>query len=131
MVTMKYSRKREAILQVVRATDIHPRADWIYAQVLKTVPNISLATVYRNLSQLVESEQLTAVRDGNQVRYDRNLERHDHFNCHRCGTLYDIEVERQGVIGSVETTYDFQVADVRIEVTGTCRACHQQTEKGK
>ena len=47
-----YSRQREAILEVLRSTDTHPTANWIYTEVKKTIPNISLGTVYRNLKCL-------------------------------------------------------------------------------
>lgn len=33
----------------------HPTADFVYEQMRKELPNISLATVYRNLNQLAEA----------------------------------------------------------------------------
>ena len=39
------SRQREAILKVLRATDTHPTANWIYDEVRREIPNISLGTV--------------------------------------------------------------------------------------
>ncbi|MBN1152992.1 MAG: transcriptional repressor, partial [Dehalococcoidia bacterium] len=45
---MRYSRQRDAILRVVRCTTCHPSAEWVYSQVKRELPNISLGTVYRN-----------------------------------------------------------------------------------
>ena len=50
-------KQREVILSVLRGTDTHPTADWVYQEVRKELPNISLGTIYRNLRILVESGQ--------------------------------------------------------------------------
>ena len=46
----KHSRKRDAILECLRCTTSHPTAEWIYTQLKPTIPDLSLATVYRNLA---------------------------------------------------------------------------------
>ena len=46
-----YSRKREAILQAVRSTTLHPSAEWVYRELKPVFPDLSLGTVYRNLAQ--------------------------------------------------------------------------------
>ena len=51
---MKFSKQRELILNVVKENSVHPTADFIYEYLKKDNPNLSLGTVYRNLSQLVE-----------------------------------------------------------------------------
>ena len=45
----RYSKKREAILDVIRGTDAHPSAEWIYQALKPAHPDLSLGTVYRNL----------------------------------------------------------------------------------
>lgn len=39
-------------MRVLKSTDSHPTADWIYEKGRKEMPNISLGTVYRNLNML-------------------------------------------------------------------------------
>ena len=46
-----YSRKREAILNTVRGTTLHPSAEWVYHELKPSYPDLSLGTVYRNLAQ--------------------------------------------------------------------------------
>ena len=58
MATLKYSRQREAIKTFLASRTDHPTADTVYTCLRETYPNISLGTVYRNLSLL---EQLGAV----------------------------------------------------------------------
>ncbi|MBQ1935230.1 MAG: transcriptional repressor, partial [Clostridia bacterium] len=52
MNTQKHSKQRDAIVQVLKNTKSHPTADWVYEEVRKQIPNISLGTVYRNLAKL-------------------------------------------------------------------------------
>ena len=62
MATLKYSRQRESIREFVKASKEHPTADDVYASIRKEYPNISLGTVYRNLSLLVELDEIVKVR---------------------------------------------------------------------
>ena len=55
---MKYSKQREALLTLLRSTRSHPSADWLYENLRKEFPNISLGTVYRNLAQLAENGEI-------------------------------------------------------------------------
>ena len=52
---MKYSKQREVIRQIMAGTALHPTADMVYEWVRRETPNISLATVYRNLNCLAQS----------------------------------------------------------------------------
>ena len=49
-IVRKHSRKRDAILECLRCTTSHPTAEWVYNQLKPTIPDLSLATVYRNLA---------------------------------------------------------------------------------
>ena len=51
MNTTRYSPKRDAILQCLRSTTCHPSAEWVYSQLKPKIPDLSLATVYRNLAR--------------------------------------------------------------------------------
>ena len=59
---MKYSKQREALLTLLRSTRSHPSADWLYENLRKEFPNISLGTVYRNLAQLAENGDILKIR---------------------------------------------------------------------
>ena len=51
-MALKYSRQREAIKEFMMTRKDHPTADIVYMNVRKEFPNISLGTVYRNLTLL-------------------------------------------------------------------------------
>ena len=85
------TQQRKIIYEILKNTDIHPTADWIYSEVRKIIPNISLGTVYRNLKVLKEEGAIIEITDGKQSRFDARIDNHFHFKCNSCGSIYDIE----------------------------------------
>ena len=85
MIT-KHSRQREAIYNYLISTHEHPSAEVVYEFVRKEFPNISLGTVYRNLSFLVDNGQAVKVpcSDGTV---------HYHFQCTKCGRILDLNFD--------------------------------------
>ena len=78
----RYSPKREAILKCLRSTTCHPSAEWVYTQLKPQIPDLSLATVYRNLARFRSEStvQVIGCVDG-EDRYDGNVAPHGHFIC--------------------------------------------------
>lgn len=71
MHNTRYSPKRDAILQCLRSTTCHPSAEWVYSQLKPRIPDLSLATVYRNLARFRAegAVQVIGCVDG-EDRYD-------------------------------------------------------------
>jgi Fur family transcriptional regulator, peroxide stress response regulator len=96
-ITRRHSRQRDIILRIVRDTDSHPTAEWIYERARRKIPNLSLGTVYRNLNLLVEEHAIQRVMTGDGVvRYDRRLGDHAHFVCTETGRVMDVEAPAMG-----------------------------------
>ena len=75
----RYSPKRDAILQCLRSTTCPPSAEWVYSQLKPTIPDLSLATVYRNLARFraAGAVQVIGCVDG-EDRYDGDTAPHGH-----------------------------------------------------
>ena len=87
----RYSPKREAILQCLRSTTCHPSAEWVYAQLKPRIPDLSLATVYRNLARFRSDGAVQVIGSVNgEDRYDGNVTPHGHFICRTCGAVIDL-----------------------------------------
>jgi len=124
---IRRTRQREAILAALRATDSHPTADWIYDQIRRVMPTISLGTVYRNLRFLCECGKAQEIdMTGAHTRFDGNPENHYHFRCDNCGRVCDVG-------GAVDKELDervaretgFQISHHRLEFRGLCRECQR------
>ncbi len=89
----KNSKKRAALLEVLRSTREHPTAESLYLALKPAYPELSLGTVYRNLAVMAEEGQAAAVAtvDG-QLRYDGRTEPHAHFICRRCHRVLDLDL---------------------------------------
>lgn len=89
---MKYSKQREEILEYVKSVKTHPTAKMVYDNLKKTIPNLSLGTVYRDLSVLSESGKLQRIKIANEKdRFDGDLSSHFHAKCVKCGEIFDID----------------------------------------
>ena len=68
---IRYSKKREALLQIIQDTECHPSAEWLYQTLKPQHPDLSLGTVYRNLQFFREQGIIKSVGVVNgQERFD-------------------------------------------------------------
>ena len=126
--TSKHFRKRDAILHCVRSTDAHPSADWVFEHVKEQIPDISLATVYRNLSLFKEQGLITSLGTVNGVeRFDGNTEPHVHFICTQCGNVQDLpEISVPEELNSaVAQSSGGRVDNCQLSFTGICGECRK------
>lgn len=94
MTKLKYSRQRESIKEFLATRTDHPTADIIYMNIKEIYPNISLGTVYRNLSLLEELGEIIKISSGSGAdRYDGHVEPHYHFICTNCHSVSDLKME--------------------------------------
>lgn len=94
MAVRRNSRKRTAILDKLQSTTSHPTAEWLYRELKDDYPEISLATVYRNLRMFQENGCVRSIAtvNGNE-RFDAKTAAHNHFVCDTCTAVIDIELE--------------------------------------
>lgn len=132
MATLKYSRQRECIREYVRSCKEHPTADSIYGVMKEEFPNISLGTVYRNLSLLVELGEITKISiDNGPDRFDCNTKPHSHFICTHCHCIQDIEIpEIDCVVEKASEDINGKISAHRTTLYGICKQCLEE-EKGK
>ena len=119
------SRQRDIILRVVKNTKSHPNADWVYDQVRKEIPNISLGTVYRNLKSLAEAGEILQLEiAGHTRRFDGNTESHYHLRCQKCGLMIDLdEPLDRSIEKRIAEKTGFKILRQRVELTGLCTKC--------
>lgn len=121
------SRQREVLFMVLKGTNSHPTADWIYQEARKTLPRISLGTVYRNLRLLAEKGEIVELNYGDgQRRFDGNPENHYHFTCQHCGKVSDVEgLHRRELYLDPAEKLGFEVRSHRVEFYGICNHCKE------
>lgn len=111
-MAVKYSRQRQLIYNFLMDRKDHPTADVVYQNVRQENPNISLGTVYRNLTLLADMGEIQRLQVGDGVdHFDADTSRHCHFVCSDCGDVSDLQLDcmdemlsraRQGFAGRIE-----------------------------
>src|SRR5713226_9782672 len=114
-----------AVYEALQGDHSHPSADEIYLRVRKTLPRISLGTVYRNLQRLVREGKIRMVLLGGRVaRYDPMVAEHDHFICQQCGRVEDVLLERDRRMTLAPLMDEgFAVTAHSMAIHGVCQSC--------
>lgn len=120
---LRLTKPRRIILDVVRASKLHPSAYVVHRCVRRKLPHVSLGTVYRNLRLLVAVRLLRECLDAAGTRFDPNTAPHDHFTCVRCHRIWDIAQNPDVPIDAQVSSLGRQVFEHRVEFYGRCRAC--------
>lgn len=124
METTKQFRKRNAILACLRETRCHPSAETLYQMLQKEHPDISLATVYRNLSLFKSQGTIASVATVDGIeRFDGNTEPHVHFICSGCGAVLDVSQVEQPDYSGFARFLGCRIDQTQLTFTGLCRDC--------
>jgi Fe2+ or Zn2+ uptake regulation protein len=125
----RYSKQREAVMQLLDKKNYHPTVDEIYEIIKKKYPKVSLATIYRNVEQLTQMGKVWKIEIPNEpARYDGNMEKHYHIRCKKCGSVNDVWLkDKLFKIEEVESTLEnFSITGVKVEFEGICDLCNSQ-----
>lgn len=124
--TMKYSRQREALLTLLQSVRTHPTAEWLYTELKKEFPNISLATVYRNLNLLAETGEIIRLDVGTGTEhFDATAKTHYHFICRQCHAVSDLEIPVMTELNqAAEKNNPIHVENHSLLFYGVCENCH-------
>ena len=122
---LKHSRQREALLELLRSVKNHPTADWLYEELRKSFPKISLATVYRNLNILENNGDIVRLDCGGSAeRYDGNPMKHYHFICRNCSSIIDVSFSQKSSLNEfVKEKNKLKIEDHALFFYGLCDKC--------
>jgi Fur family transcriptional regulator, peroxide stress response regulator len=123
----KRSRQREKILNLLRSTDTHPTASWIYDELKKDFTNLSMGTVYRNINILLDQNMIRKIEAGSSFdRFDGKTENHYHFICQQCGCISDLPLKELPELNKlVNENTPYQTDMHRLDFYGVCPECNK------
>lgn len=124
-MALKYSRQREMIKDFLKTRHDHPTADVVYMNVRRQNPNISLGTVYRNLSLLADIGEIQRLRLGDGTdHFDADTSPHYHFICTKCGSVIDLKMESiEGIKEIAGANFNGTIDGHVTYFYGTCGNC--------
>ena len=130
MKTVRNTIQKQLILNAVRALKNHPTADEVYEEILKSSPNISRATVYRNLKLLSEQGEIRLRQiPGSPDRYDHMCTDHSHLRCKKCGRILDIETPKLPIDAlTPKDSSGMKIDGFELTYFGLCPDCAKESQ---
>jgi Fur family transcriptional regulator, stress-responsive regulator len=122
--------QRRVVAEVLDGEHVHLTADELHGLAQQRLPEISLATVYNTLNELVSMGEVSEISPGyGPKRYDPNtITRHQHLFCLSCGELLDVYPAGELHLRlPPKQKHGFKVQDVDILFRGLCPACQAKT----
>jgi len=120
--------QRRLLLSIMREAGRHLDAKEVYRRASERDPNISLATVYRNL-RVFEKQGLINERHLGQARcyYEmKRLGEHQHLVCEACGQVIEFESPLiRKLVAEVQRKNNFSVTKVELYLEGRCHKCKE------
>ncbi len=128
-IMARYSRQREAIRKQVSGRKDHPTAETLYAELKKDFPELSLATVYRNLGQLAEWGEVVKIDSYGAARFDWVVEPHSHFFCRECGCVVDMPEADDRMPRDIAEHFDGVIESSASNFFGLCKECKEKLDR--
>ncbi len=125
---LKFTIQREVILETLYNSDEHLTPESLHHLMQEKFPDLKtgIATVYRTLSLLEDSNMVTSLSFGAQgKKYELGAKNHhDHLICTDCGNITEFVDEmietRQHKIAE---ELGFNMKDHSMQIYGTCKNC--------
>ena len=122
---LKATKTRCFIINTLHQTQSHLNADDFYALATKHFPKVGISSIYRNLSQLEESQAIIKHLFQNSYTYELNLgDHHDHLICVKCNKILefiDHEIEKKQIL--VAKKHNFTILSHTLNLYGICEEC--------
>ncbi len=123
---LKVTPQRSVILEQINSFG-HIDIDTLYTYVKKQFPNISLATLYKNINAMLEKTILKEVKiTGIKTKYELSKAQHVHTICNNCGKVEDIFLDTHIISNKIENKTNFQVSNYDMNFFGLCKMCQNK-----
>jgi Fur family peroxide stress response transcriptional regulator len=119
----RFTPQREHVYNVLLEKRDHPTAEEVFIRTKKTMPEISMATVYNCLDALVKCGLVRLVVLGRgATRFCPNMREHCHFYCDACDRVFDVDLPAKPA-SPVALPKGFKAAHYEIAIHGVCPEC--------
>jgi Fur family ferric uptake transcriptional regulator len=131
---LKFTIQREVILEMLYNSDEHLTPEGLHHLIQQKHPELGtgIATVYRTLSLLEDSDMVTSLSFGAQgKKYELGAkDHHDHIICTSCGSItefVDEEIEHRQ--REITEALGFVMQEHSMQIYGICKNCQTNSKK--
>jgi Fe2+ or Zn2+ uptake regulation protein len=118
--------QRRVIAEVMEGDHVHLTAEEVLERARKRLPEVSLATVYNTLNELVSMGEVQQVDAGvGPTRYDPNTtDGHQHLVCLKCGDVRDVHPQGMAALELPRSQrFGFRIVNREVVFQGYCSGC--------
>ncbi len=131
---LKFTIQREVILEMLYSSDEHLTPESLHHLIQDKHPdlNTGIATVYRTLSLLEDSDMVTSLSFGAQgKKYELGAkDHHDHIICTKCGAISEfVDDEIENRQKKIAEELGFLIQEHSMQIYGICQPCQIKMKK--
>lgn len=131
---LKFTIQREVILEMLYRSDEHLTPESLHHLIQEKHPdlNTGIATVYRTLSLLEDSEMVTSLSFGAQgKKYELGAkDHHDHIICTQCGAISEfVDDEIESRQKKIAEELGFLMQEHSMQIYGICQSCQTKMKQ--
>ncbi|EDZ61130.1 ferric uptake regulator, FUR family [Sulfurimonas gotlandica GD1] len=129
--SLKFTIQREVILETLYNSDEHLTPESLHHLIQEKFPDLKtgIATVYRTLSLLEDSNMVTSLSFGAQgKKYELGAKNHhDHLICTECGNITEfVDEQIETRQHHIADELGFKMLDHSMQIYGICETCQQK-----
>ena len=126
--SLKFTIQREVILETLYNSDEHLTPESLHHLIQEKFPDLKtgIATVYRTLALLEESNMVTSLSFGAQgKKYELGAKNHhDHMICTACGSITEfVDNAIENRQHHIAESLGFEMHDHSMQIYGICKNC--------
>lgn len=119
------TNQRQIVYEAIESAG-HIAIEHLIEEIQNKYDNISLATIYRNITFLTEEGKIKKVKLNNIDVLETVKNKHYHFTCKKCGKIIDVCPNKLPNFGNHEMMIDNQKVDeIDINLYGICEDCQK------
>lgn len=123
---LKVTPQRLAILEVIQ-NEGHIDIERLVEKVKGIIPSVSVATIYKNLNSLIESNIVSELPLPERKKmYEINHNKHIHFVCKNCNSLEDVKVDSLELVKIFQSKIASNIDDFDVTLYGICKKCQNK-----
>lgn len=117
-------QRLEVYRELVMSAD-HPSAETLHQRLRRTIPTLSLDTVYRTLATLASHGLINKVDTvESQARFEATLKQHHHLICNKCKQIVDFAWPSIQNLALPEEVGSWgNIASTNVVIYGICKQC--------
>jgi Fur family peroxide stress response transcriptional regulator len=120
---IKVTPQRLAIVSLME-THGHISVREIYEKIKKSFPSLSLATIYKNINTMLESNFIKELKIvGLESKYELAKEAHSHLICNSCGAVEDLMLGIDSIKDEALSKSSYKIEEVVVQIKGKCSNC--------